>query len=170
MGRVRTNLIKKASKQMIEKYYSRMTLDFSTNKRLLDEVAAVPSKRIRNKIAGFSTHLMKRVLKGAVRGISLRLQEEEREKRLDFVPDQSAIATDRVAVDEDTNNLMKSLNFGAMSGMEVSEHADQQQYPKRGGGGGRGRGGRRENGPRPGGPRRGDRKQKEETKTEEKKQ
>ncbi len=47
----------------------------------------MPSKRMRNKIAGFVTHLMKRIQKGPVRGISLKLQEEERERRLDFVPE-----------------------------------------------------------------------------------
>lgn len=72
---------------IIEKYYSRLTLDFHTNKRVVDEVAEVPSKRMRNKIAGFVTHLMKRIQKGPVRGISLKLQEEERERRLDFVPE-----------------------------------------------------------------------------------
>ena len=57
------------------------------NKRLVGEVAIVPSKRMRNKIAGFITHLMKRIQRGPVRGISLKLQEEERERRLDFVPE-----------------------------------------------------------------------------------
>ena len=56
--------------------YARLTHDFHTNKRILDDVATVQSKRLRNKIAGYTTHLMKRIQKGPVRGISLKLQEE----------------------------------------------------------------------------------------------
>ena len=71
---MRTKTVKRASRHLIEKYYSRMTLDFQTNKKLADEVASIPSKRLRNKIAGFATHLMKRIQRGPVRGISLKLQ------------------------------------------------------------------------------------------------
>lgn len=87
---VRTKTVKKSARVLIEKYYSRLTLDFHVNKKLVGEVAIIPSKRMRNKIAGFVTHLMKRIQRGPVRGISLKLQEEERERRLDFVPEVSS--------------------------------------------------------------------------------
>ncbi len=48
-------MIKRASRQLIERYYSRLTFDFDTNKRITEEVAEVPSKRVRNKLAGFVT-------------------------------------------------------------------------------------------------------------------
>merc|ERR1712191_38457 len=59
MGRVRTKTVKKAAKLIIEKYYTRLTLDFHVNKRICEEIAIIPSKPLRNKIAGFVTHLMK---------------------------------------------------------------------------------------------------------------
>merc|ERR1712127_54501 len=91
MGRVRNKTVKRASKKIIERYYQRLTLDFNINKRICDEVAMIPSKCLRNKIAGFTTHMMKRINRGPVKGISLKLQEEEREKRLDYIPDISQV-------------------------------------------------------------------------------
>mmetsp|Transcript_5675 Transcript_5675/g.8368 ORF Transcript_5675/g.8368 Transcript_5675/m.8368 type:complete len:140 (+) Transcript_5675:35-454(+) len=92
MGRVRTNTVKKAARQIVEKYYNKLTIDFQTNKKLVNEAADIPSKKMRNKIAGFVTHLMRRIQKGDnVRGISLKLQEEERERRLDYVPPVSEV-------------------------------------------------------------------------------
>ena len=60
-GRVRTKTVKRVAREIIEKYYTRLTLDFHTNKRICDEIAQIPSKKLRNKIAGFITHLMKRI-------------------------------------------------------------------------------------------------------------
>ena len=50
MGRVRTKTVKKASRFIIEKYYTKLTLDFDTNKRIIEEVALIPSKPLRNKV------------------------------------------------------------------------------------------------------------------------
>ena len=96
-------------------------MDFHTNKRVIDEIAIVPSKRMRNKIAGFTTHLMKRIAKGPVRNISLKLQEEERERRLDFVPEVSALEQDTIVIDSDTRDLLESLGYGNMGGVAVSQ-------------------------------------------------
>ena len=108
MGRVRTKTIKRASKVLLEKHYQKLTSDFHINKRILSEVAKVPTKKIRNKIAGFATHLVKRIQKGPVKGISLKVQEEERERRLDWVPKESEIKLDRVTIDAETQNMLKA--------------------------------------------------------------
>merc|ERR1712003_64398 len=121
MGRVRTKTVKKAARVIVEKYYGRMTLDFQINKKIAEEVATIPSKRLRNKIAGFTTHLMKRIQRGPVRGISLKLQEEERERRLDYVPDVSAINTEKIEVDRDTMAMLKSLNMGQLPGVQLQQ-------------------------------------------------
>merc|ERR1711976_817978 len=113
--------IKRSARIIVEKYYTRLTLDFHTNKRIVDEVAVTPSKRMRNKIAGFTTHLMKRISKGPVRGISLKLQEEERERRLDFVPEVSALDQDKVHIDSDTKELLESLGHGSLTGVAVRD-------------------------------------------------
>jgi small subunit ribosomal protein S17e len=117
MGRVRTKTVKKSSCQIIERNYPKMTPDFHTNKKILEEVALISSKRLRNKIAGFSTHLMKRIQKGPVRGISLKLQEEERERCMDFVPDVSAIRTDHIEVDKETLDMLAALGMSQILGV-----------------------------------------------------
>ena len=62
---------------------------------------------------------MKRISKGPVRGISLKLQEEERERRMDFVPERSAIEQDVIVIDSDTRDMLESINFKDMSGIQV---------------------------------------------------
>ena len=54
---------------------------------------------------------MKRIQRGPVRGISLKLQEEERERRLDFIPAVSALQKDQIDVDADTNDMLKAMDM-----------------------------------------------------------
>merc|ERR1712080_696602 len=115
------------SKKIIERYYQRLTLDFATNKRICDEVAEIPSKRLRNKIAGFTTHVMKRINRGPVKGISLKLQEEEREKRLDYIPDISAVdimIADGIEIDVDTREMLSSMDMQNLPGLNVVNNKD----------------------------------------------
>eukprot|EP01105_Mastigella_eilhardi_P004943 TRINITY_DN1666_c0_g3_i1.p1 TRINITY_DN1666_c0_g3~~TRINITY_DN1666_c0_g3_i1.p1 ORF type:complete len:144 (+),score=26.68 TRINITY_DN1666_c0_g3_i1:78-509(+) len=130
MGRVRTKTVKKAARVIIEKYYPRLTLDFDTNKRICEEVAQIPSKRLRNKIAGYVTHLMKRIEKGPVRGISFKLQEEERERRDNYVPEVSEIDLDTIKVDKDTHDMLASIGMQSLNKV-VMETAVPAAIPAR---------------------------------------
>ena len=118
MGRVRTRTVKKTAATIVEKYYQKLALDFENNKRSVDECADLPSKRMRNKIAGYVTHLMKRIQRGPVRGISLKLQEEERERRLDFIPEHSALEKEEILVDAETNEMLKAMKMN-IAGLKV---------------------------------------------------
>merc|ERR1711862_798118 len=120
MGRVRTKTVKKAARVIIEKYYTKLTLDFDTNKRIIEEIAVIPSKPLRNKIAGFITHLMKRLQRS--RGISIKLQEEERERRDNYVPDVSALEQDVIEVDSETKDMLKMMDFQSIPGLQLSSN------------------------------------------------
>jgi small subunit ribosomal protein S17e len=114
MGRVRTKTVKKAAKLIVEKYYTKLGLDFQTNKKICEEVAVIPSKRLRNKIAGFVTHLMWRISKGPVVGISLKLQEEERERRENYIPPVSFLEElqENIEIDHETQEMLEAMGMG----------------------------------------------------------
>ena len=59
MGRIRTTLIKRIGNEYVDKFYEQLSTDFKVNKPKLDELAEIQTKRLRNMIAGYVTHLMK---------------------------------------------------------------------------------------------------------------
>merc|ERR1712001_556066 len=120
MGRVRTKTIKKAARVIVEKYYTKLTSDFHTNKRIAEEIAIIPSKRLRNQIAGFITHLMKRIKHAPVRGISIKLQEEERERRDNYVPTVSYIdQSELIEIDQETKDMLAMLDMSKIPRVQV---------------------------------------------------
>eukprot|EP01066_Platyproteum_vivax_P002422 Platyproteum_vivax@DN1295_c0_g1_i1.p1 len=121
MGRVRTKTVKRVARTLIEKYYSKLSMDFQMNKKVAEEAAIIPSKRLRNKIAGFLTHLMGRIQKGPVRGISLKLQEEERERRMEVVPEYSEVDQEMVFVDSDTMEMLKEMGMDKNHNIQVEQ-------------------------------------------------
>lgn len=59
MGRIKTTQVKRKSKEILNRYSDEFKEDFSENKKILDEKAKIPSKKLRNSIAGYITRLKK---------------------------------------------------------------------------------------------------------------
>ncbi|MAG08626.1 30S ribosomal protein S17e [Candidatus Woesearchaeota archaeon] len=59
MGRIKTKRIKRVTHKLIEENKGKFKDDFNNNKELVNESASIPSKKIRNIIAGYVTRLTK---------------------------------------------------------------------------------------------------------------
>ena len=59
MGKVRTEMVKRISNELVDRYERSFTTDFEQNKQFLNEVGLDVSKKLRNRIAGYVTRLMK---------------------------------------------------------------------------------------------------------------
>jgi small subunit ribosomal protein S17e len=57
MGRIKSTMVKKAAKQLIVKENITFSEDFERNKKILSNL--LPSKPIRNKVAGYISRLIK---------------------------------------------------------------------------------------------------------------
>ncbi len=65
MGRIKTQFVKRTSMKLLEKHSEKVTTSFEENKRLVQQVTDVTSKRVRNIIAGYLTRLKKEQMKRA---------------------------------------------------------------------------------------------------------
>jgi len=68
LGKVRTKLVKRLAEELVYAYPDRFTADYEHNKRMVDQLVVGISKRMRNRVAGYITHLISRGL--------VRLEEE----------------------------------------------------------------------------------------------
>lgn len=59
MGKVRTEMIKRISIELLNKYPKSFNPEFEVNKQFLNEIGLDVSKKLRNKIAGYITGLVK---------------------------------------------------------------------------------------------------------------
>eukprot|EP01043_Picozoa_sp_COSAG02_P042516 COSAG02_NODE_3621_length_6458_cov_23.823243_7_plen_111_part_00 len=66
--------------------------------------------------------LMKRIARGPVRGISLKLQEEERERRMDFVPEVSIVDVAEIEIDRDTKDMLRALDMPNLPNVVVRDN------------------------------------------------
>uniref|UniRef100_A0A7C1SMF0 Small ribosomal subunit protein eS17 n=1 Tax=Thermofilum pendens TaxID=2269 RepID=A0A7C1SMF0_THEPE len=60
MGNVRIRLVKRTARELLSRYPYLFTEDYEHNKQALVRVTDIPSKVLRNQIAGYITRLVKR--------------------------------------------------------------------------------------------------------------
>lgn len=58
MGRVRPTYIKRAARELLERYPDKFSTDFKKNCLVLDELVNLKSKSLRNRIAGYLSNLL----------------------------------------------------------------------------------------------------------------
>lgn len=73
MGKIRPILVKRLARELLSRYPDKFTLDFEQNKHLVAELTDIKSKRLRNRVAGYITRLVK---------INLRSESKESEEEL----------------------------------------------------------------------------------------
>lgn len=57
MGKVRTETVKRAARELIERFPEKFTNEYEANKAAVNQVMKAPSKKLRNRIAGYVTRL-----------------------------------------------------------------------------------------------------------------
>jgi small subunit ribosomal protein S17e len=57
LGKVRTDTVKRISRELLKAYPDRFTGEFESDKQMVNQLVTTPSKRLRNRIAGYITRL-----------------------------------------------------------------------------------------------------------------
>ena len=59
MGRIKTQLTKRTSRALFAEHKELFKADFNENKKIVTQYLDIPSKKLRNIIAGYTTRLAK---------------------------------------------------------------------------------------------------------------
>lgn len=59
MGKVRISLVKRTARKLLVMYPNIFGADFEHNKQVVSKLCTTYSKKVRNQIAGYVTHLVK---------------------------------------------------------------------------------------------------------------
>jgi small subunit ribosomal protein S17e len=61
MGRILHGKFRREANKTLEKYLNLFTIDYKKNVKILEVVAEIPSKRLRNMLAGYITRQIKKL-------------------------------------------------------------------------------------------------------------
>lgn len=59
MGRIRSNFIKRTAREAVKRYRSQLGIDYYENRKFLESVIRFSNDRLRNRVTGYVTTLMK---------------------------------------------------------------------------------------------------------------
>ncbi|MGC1119809.1 MAG: 30S ribosomal protein S17e [Candidatus Methanofastidiosia archaeon] len=59
MGRIRSNFIKRIAREAIKRYKDQLSTDYYENRNFLETVVRFSNDKLRNRVAGYVTTLMK---------------------------------------------------------------------------------------------------------------
>ena len=62
MGRILHGKFRRYAEDILQKYGPLFTTDYEKNKQILQELADLPSKRVRNMLAGYITRKIRKVI------------------------------------------------------------------------------------------------------------
>jgi len=63
MGRIKTSFVKHIARDLFEKNADKFSTDFEANKKIVDQLLDIKSKRMRNIVAGYLTSMKKGKMK-----------------------------------------------------------------------------------------------------------
>jgi len=72
LGKVRPDHVKRLARKLVERFPDRFTTDFEHNKTMVDSFTTISSTKLRNRVAGYATRLL--------RGQTTENAEEESER------------------------------------------------------------------------------------------
>jgi len=58
MGKVRSRQVKRIAYELLERFPEAFSKDFEYNKRVLEKIADIPSRKLRNRVAGYITSVI----------------------------------------------------------------------------------------------------------------
>lgn len=58
MGKVRPDRVKRVARELVDRFPEKFTVDFESNKELVESLTNISSTKLRNRIAGYITRLL----------------------------------------------------------------------------------------------------------------
>lgn len=111
MGKIRGRSVKRAARSVIERYFSRVNADFENNLSVVRDTTVTQSKKVRNQLAGYVTHLYKRTQRGEVKGVYIKSHEQEKERKESFIPKVGILDAEKFVVDPVTFSMIKKYDI-----------------------------------------------------------